>query len=100
MININGGVLYDGVTTYEIDTRYGTDMSVQAIGNGSYKVMGKLDSEMNYTELTGVAIGNNFPTATEITDEQIYMYDVSTLSSITVSNASGFTKIKATVTSK
>lgn len=100
MVNIGGGVLYDGTNIQEIETSYGTDMSVQAIGSGTYKVMGKLASDMNYTELTGVAIGNNFPAATEIKDEQIYTYDVSTLSYITVSGVTGFTKIKAIVVTK
>ena len=99
MMNINGGALYDG-QTYEMDVRYGTDLSVQGLGAGSYKVMGKLNSEMNYTEITGVAMGNNFPTTTEITDEQIYLYDVSTLDSVTVSDVTGFTKIAAVVISK
>ena len=100
MVNIGGGVLYDVTKIQEIETSYGTDMSVQAIGSGTYKVMGKLASDMNYTELTGVAIGNNFPAATEIKDEQIYTYDVSTLSYITVSGVTGFTKIKAIVVAK
>lgn len=100
MINIGGGVLYDGTNIEEIEVSYGTDMSVQAIGSGTYKVMGKLASDMNYTELTGVAIGNNFPAATEIKDEQIYTYDISTLSYVTVSGVTGFTKIKAIVVTK
>lgn len=100
MINIGGGVLYDGTNIEEIEVRYGTDMSVQAVGSGTYKVMGKLASDMNYTELTGVAIGNDFPAATEIKDEQIYTYDISTLSYVTVSGVTGFTKIKAIVVTK
>lgn len=99
MTNINSGALYDG-QAHEMDVRYGTDLSVQGFGAGSYKVMGKLTSEMNYTEITGVAMGNNFPTATEITDEQIYLYDVSTLDSVTVSDVTGFTKITAVVINK
>ena len=100
MINIGGGVLYDDANIEEIEVRYGTDMSVQAVGSGTYKVMGKLASDMNYTELTGVSIGNNFPTTTEIKDEQIYTYDISTLSYVTVSGVTGFTKIKAIVVTK
>lgn len=95
---VNGGTLYDGTKIEVIDCKHCTDMSVQAKGTGTYTVMGRLESDLDYIELTGVS--RILETATNITDNQIYGYDVTTLESITLSSVTGFDKIEAVLVSK
>lgn len=74
----------------------GSDLRIKATGTGSCQVVGKLTSSDDWKVLSLVKL-KGFDVVDTVTDEEIYAADVSGIYSISVQNASGFTKVWATV---
>lgn len=96
---IANGSLYENSTSKELKIGNGVEARIQATGTGSCKITGKLTSNGTAKTLNVVSLGD-FSVTDTITDDNIYACDVTGLNSITVSNASGFTKVYASVYDK
>jgi len=92
---INGDLYVNGVVN-EMKVSTGSDIRIKASGTGSCKVVGKLTANGDYKTLSLVRL-SDFAVVDTITDNEIYAADASGLYSISVSNASGFTNVWATV---
>ena len=92
---INGDLYNNGVVT-EMKVTTGSDVRIKASGTGSCKVVGKLTANGTAQVLSLVRL-RDLAVVDTITDNEIYAFDASGLYSISVSNASGFTNIWATV---
>ena len=92
------GELYANGTAVEmkIFNLTGSDLRVKASGIGSCKVVGKLTASDDWKVLSLVKL-NGFDVVDTITDNEIYAADVSGIYAISVQNASGFSKVWATV---
>lgn len=94
---INGDLYANGVANeIKVAQMTGSDIRVKASGTGSCKVVGKLTANGDYKVLSLVRL-SDFAVVDTITDDEIYAADASGLYSISVSNASGFTTVWATV---
>lgn len=93
--SVQNGSLYNG-SAIELKNLTGWDVRIQATGTGSCKVVGKLTANGDYKVLSLVRL-SDFAVVDTITDDEIYAADASGLYSISVSNASGFTNVWATV---
>ena len=94
--SVINGDLYNGGTVSEMKVLNGSDVRIKASGTGSCKVVGKLTSNGDAKTLSLVRL-SDFAVVDTITDNEIYAADASGLYSISVSNASGFTNVWATV---
>lgn len=94
--SVQSGSLYDGSSTVELKNLTGWDVRIQATGTGSCKVVGKLTANGEAKVLSLVRM-SDFAVVDTITDNEIYATDASGLYSISASNASGFTKVFATI---
>lgn len=92
---INGDLYNNGVTT-EMKVTTGSDIRIKASGTGSCKVVGKLTANGTTQPLSLVRL-SDFAVVDTITDNEIYAADASGLYSVSVSNASGFTNVWATI---
>ena len=93
--SVQSGSLYDG-SVIELKNLTGWDTRIQATGTGSCKVVGKLTANGEAKVLSLVRL-SDLAVVDTITDNEIYATDASGLYSISVSNASGFTKVFATI---
>lgn len=94
---INGDLYANGVANeMKVAQMTGSDIRVKASGTGSCKVVGKMTANGDYKTLSLVRL-SDFAVVDTITDDEIYAADASGLYSISVSNASGFTTVWATV---
>lgn len=93
----SNGYLYDNGNTNEITVGIGTDLKVQAIGTGSFQVVGKLFKDGTEKVLKMVSL-SDFSTLSTIATDDIYAGDVSGFYSVSVKNVSGFTKIWCSIT--
>jgi len=74
----------------------GSDLRIKATGTGSCQVVGKLTANDDWKVLSLVKL-KGFDVVDTITDNEIYAADVSGIYAISVQNASGFSKVWATV---
>ena len=93
--SVQSGSLYDG-SARELKNLTGWDVRIQATGTGSCKVVGKLTANGESKVLSLVRM-SDLAVVDTITDNEIYATDASGLYSISVSNASGFTNVFATI---
>ena len=94
---VNGDLYANGVTNeMKVAQMTGSDIRVKASGTGSCKVVGKMTANGDYKTLSLVRL-SDFSVVDTITDNEIYAADASGLYAISVSNASGFTNVWATV---
>lgn len=97
----NKGYLYENGESKEMIINNGTDIKIQGMGatKGSYKLVGKLTKDSDNVPLS-VINTKDFSTksgGTSITDNGIYIADVSGLYSVSVPSCSGFTAVYAKV---
>ena len=93
---VNSGDLFINGEIKELSVNNGTDLKIQAVGSGSYKLVGKLTKDSEYSTITVVGL-NGLPVKDSIDDSDIYVADVSGLYSVSVSDVSGFEKIYAKI---
>ena len=94
---VNGELYANGsANEIKISNLTGTDLRIKATGTGSCKVVGKLTASDDWKVLSLVKL-NGFDVVDTITDNEIYAADVSGIYAISVQNASGFSKVWATV---
>lgn len=74
----------------------GSDLRIKATGTGSCQVVGKLTANDDWKVLSLVKL-KGFDVVDTVTDNEIYAADVSGIYAISVQNASGFSKVWATV---
>lgn len=94
--SVINGDLYANGSANEMKVITGSDIRIKASGTGSCKVVGKLTANGTAQPLSLVRL-SDFAVVDTITDNEIYAFDASGLYSISVSNASGFTNVWATV---
>lgn len=94
--SVINGDLYANGSANEMKVITGSDIRVKASGTGSCKVVGKMTANGDYKVLSLVRL-SDFAVVDTITDNEIYAADASGLYAISVSNASGFTNVWATV---
>lgn len=94
--SVINGDLYANGSTNEMKVITGSDIRIKASGTGSCKVVGKLTANGEAKVLSLVRL-SDFEVVDTITDNEIYAADASGLYSISVSNASGFTNVWATI---
>ena len=92
---INGDLYSNGVVS-EMKVITGSDIRIKASGTGSCKVVGKLTASGNYKTLSLVRL-KDFAVVDTITDNEIYAADASGLYAISLTSASGFTNVWATI---
>lgn len=95
--SVINGDLYANGSTNEMKVITGSEIRIKASGTGSCKVVGKLTANGEAKVLSLVRLSDGFDVVDTITDNEIYAADVSGLYSISVSNASGFTNVWATI---
>lgn len=94
---INGDLYSNGVASeMKVAQMTGSDIRVKASGTGSCKVVGKLTANGDYKTLSLVRM-SDFEVVDTITDNEIYVTDVSGLYSVSLADASGFTNVWATI---
>ena len=95
---VTDGDLYTNgvISELKIANATGSDIRVKASGTGSCKVVGKMTANGDYKTLSLVRL-SDFAVVDTITDNEIYAADASGLCAISVSSASGFTNVWATV---
>ena len=94
---IANGNLYENGKANEIKVAIGSDIRVQAKGNGSFQLVGKLIQSGAEKVLELVDL-SDFSTVTTVKTEDIYAGDVTGFYSVIVQNVSGFEKIWCTIT--
>ena len=94
--SVINGDLYANGNANEMKVITGSDIRIKASGTGSCKVVGKLTANGEAKVLSLVRL-SDLEVVDTITDNEIYAADVSGLYSISVSNASGFTNVWATI---
>ena len=94
--SVINGDLYANGSANEMKVITGSDIRIKASGTGSCKVVGKLTANGEAKVLSLVRL-SDFEVVDTITDNEIYAADASGLYSISVSNASGFTNVWATI---
>ena len=92
---INGDLYSNGVVS-EMKVITGSDIRIKASGTGSCKVVGKLTASGDYKTLSLVRL-SDFAVVDTITDNEIYAADASGLYAISLTSASGFTNVWATI---
>lgn len=92
---INGDLYSNGVVS-EMKVITGSDIRIKASGTGSCKVVGKLTANGDYKTLSLVRL-SDFAVVDTITDNEIYAADASGLYAISLTSASGFTNVWATI---
>lgn len=92
---INGDLYSNGVVS-EMKVVTGSDIRIKASGTGSCKVVGKLTASGDYKTLSLVRL-SDFAVVDTITDNEIYAADASGLYAISLTSASGFTNVWATI---
>lgn len=92
----NNGNLYENSAINEIKVGRGADLRVQAVGSGSFQIIGKLTANGTPKVLDMIKL-STFETTPTITDNDIYAGDVTGFYSISVQNVSGVDKIFATI---
>ena len=92
---INGDLYGNGVVS-EMKVITGSDIRIKASGTGSCKVVGKLTANGDYKTLSLVRL-SDFAVVDTITDNEIYAADASGLYAISLTSASGFTNVWATI---
>lgn len=94
---VNGELYANGVANeIKIYNLTGSDLRIKATGTGSCKVVGKLTASDDWKVLSLVKL-NGFDVVDTVTDNEIYAADVSGIYAISVQNASGFSRVWATV---
>ena len=94
---VNGELYTNGsANEIKISNLTGADLRIKATGTGSCKVVGKLTASDDWEVLSLIKL-NGFDVVDTITDNEIYAADVSGIYAISVQNASGFSKVWATV---
>lgn len=94
--SVINGDLYANGSANEMKVITGSDIRIKASGTGSCKVVGKLTANGEAKVLSLVRL-SDFEVVDTITDNEIYAADASGLYSVSVSNASGFTNVWATI---
>lgn len=94
--SVINGDLYANGSANEMKVITGNDIRIKASGTGSCKVVGKLTANGEAKVLSLVRL-SDFEVVDTITDNEIYAADASGLYSVSVSNASGFTNVWATI---
>ena len=93
---VSSGDLYANGVVGEVKNLTGWDVRIKASGTGSCKVVGKLTANGDYKVLSLVRL-SDFAVVDTITDNEIYATDASGLYAISLTNASGFTKVLAEI---
>lgn len=86
------GNLYENEEAKELIIGDAVDIRVQAIGSGSFQLVGKLSKESDAKVLSCIRL-SDFEMKSTIVDNEIYAADVAGLYSVCVQNVSGFTNI-------
>lgn len=85
--------IYDGTEAKIIDVINAEQVKTQAVGVGTYTIMGRLDANCPFDTICAIK-ASDFAKKSSITDTSVYNADVSGYAQITV-EASGVDKIVA-----
>lgn len=93
--NIYSKVIFENGTAEVLETYGAEQIKIQGIGSGTYTIKGRLSSDCAWDTICAIK-ASDFSKGGTIIDTSVWMADVSGYSHVTV-NASGYTKIYATV---
>lgn len=95
---ITNGFIYDNGKSIELKTFNGSDLRIQAVGTGKFKVNGKLTAN-GTAKILGLIRLSDFATVEEIEDNEIYACDITGLYSISTQDVVGVNKVYASICS-
>lgn len=93
---ITNGFIFDNGKSIDLKNINGSDIRVQAIGTGKFKVNGKLTANSTAKTLSLIRL-KDFAIVEEIEDNEIYACDITGFYSVSTENVTGVDKVYAAI---